>query len=298
MSFTSHAQDQACGSSNITLNGVYLPQEWDGDFASGSGSFSGVTDLQQNEWFLQRDLDLEWKSACLHGQEETDEAAQVLTVNIKAIDGKALSTPSGFTISFKQQTSPPLLLRLESAPNPSASDKAVAESWREPPISLRLFVVNTIGQVDHEAPYHSLEDDIRDLKALQAKVKELQQAISDKKKHINTQLRKEAKNFTEELNHCDSIACILRTIADKAHGAWRVVYVHFQHNHHHDSEDMLHSGEVFAQALGHAAQISGGHLKTESSASHPYEESTVSSSTSAIISEGQCKLLCCGSDNS
>lgn len=218
LKFASHAQDHACGSSNITLNGQYLPQEWDGDFAFGSGSYSGVTDLEQNEWFRQRDLDLEWKSACLHGQEETDEAAQVLTVNIKAIDGKALIVPSGFTISFKQQTSPPALLRLEATPNPFASNKDVAESWREPPLNLRLVVTD---QAEKESAYLSLESEFRELKALQAELEQLQLAISDKKKYIHAQIRKEAKNFTEELNQCDGISCILQTIAHKAHGACR-----------------------------------------------------------------------------
>ncbi|KAH7371150.1 hypothetical protein BKA66DRAFT_190808 [Pyrenochaeta sp. MPI-SDFR-AT-0127] len=306
LSFTSHSQNEACGSSNITLNGVYLPQEWDGDFASGSGSYSGVTDLQQNEWFLQRDLDLEWKSACLHGQEETDEAAQVLTVNIKAIDGKALSTPSGFTISFKQQTSPPSLLRLEPVPNPSASDKAVADSWREPPLSLRLVFPSDIEDLDAtRSSNHSLEDDIRELKALQAQVKELQQAIADKQKHISTQIRKEAKGIVEELNRCDSIACILKTIAHKARGAWKVAYIHFQPNHHEHSGDMHHSGEAFAQAHGHASQLSGGHIKAESSATRPSEPHTnepppelpprpPKPSPYIIALEVTLSVLCCG----
>ena len=120
MSFASHAQDQACGSSNITLNGVYLHQEWNGDFASGSGSYQGLTDLTQNEWFLQRDLDLEWETACLHATEET-EAAQVVTVNIKAIDGKAIDSP---TIDTPQA----LLLRREPKANVERYDDLRARS--------------------------------------------------------------------------------------------------------------------------------------------------------------------------
>lgn len=280
MSFTSHAQEEACGSSNITLNGVYLPQEWNGDFASGSGSYSGVTDLEQNEWFLQRDLDLEWKSACLHGQEETDEPAQLLTVNIKAIDGKPLNTPSGFTISFKQQSKPPVLLRLEQTPNPSASDKAVSESWRSPPQHLRLIVSNnTEGlEVDVESP--SLEDDIRELKALQAEVEELHKAIAEKKKYIHSQLRKEAQTFSEELNQCNGLSCILKTIGHKAHGAWRLVYIHFQPSHYHKhTHEMGRPEEVFAQAHPHSSQLSGGHLKADASAPRPYEAPNVSHAT-------------------
>ncbi|KAF1850539.1 uncharacterized protein K460DRAFT_271359 [Cucurbitaria berberidis CBS 394.84] len=300
LSFTSHSQDQPCGSSNITLNGVYLPQEWNGDFASGSGSYSGVTDLQQNEWFLQRDLDLEWKSACLHGHGETDEAAQVLTVNIKAIDGRPLVTPSGFTISFKQQTSPPSLLRLERVPNPSASNKGVADSWREPPQTLRLALSNSTVEAETTEPTsHSLEDHIRELEALHAKVQELQQAISQKKKYIHKQLRKQAKNFTEELNQCDSISCIVKTVAHKAHGAWRIVYIHFQPRQ--SSQDMGRPEEVFAQAHGHASQISGGHLKAASSSVLPLEAPTnelpprpPKPSPYIVALEITLGILCCG----
>ncbi|KAF2849773.1 hypothetical protein T440DRAFT_452111 [Plenodomus tracheiphilus IPT5] len=254
LSFTSHALDTACGSSNITLNGVHLPQEWNGDFASGYGSYQGVTDLQQNAWFLQRDLDLEWKSACLHGYEESDEAAQVVTVNIKAIDGKPITTPSGFTISFKQQTSPPSLLRLESVPDPSASNREVAESWRNPPQSLRLSSSNTTAEV-HEVELQSLEDQIRELKALQAELVQLQAVIAEKKRHLNSQIRKQVKTFTEELHECDGITCIVKTIAHEAHGVWRIVYVRFQTNNR-DSADMGRPEEVFAQAHGHTTQTS------------------------------------------
>ncbi|CAO2653559.1 Nn.00g029700.m01.CDS01 [Neocucurbitaria sp. VM-36] len=303
LSFTSHGQEEACGSSNITLNGVYLPQEWNGDFAFGSGSFSGVTDLQQNEWFLQRDLDLEWNSACLHGPKETDEAAQVLTVDIKAIDGKLLDKPSGFTISFKQQTSPPSLLRLEPVPHPSASNQEVANSWREPPQHLRLVLSNSTGEAQAtESTTHSLEDDIRELEALQAKAQELHQAIIDKKKYIKSQFRLQAHSFTDELNQCDSIACIVKTIAHKAHGAWRIVYVHFQHNHHrHNPQNMGRPEEAFAQSHGHVSQISGGHLKIESPAARPYEGPTnelpprpPKPSPYLLALEITLGILCCG----
>jgi hypothetical protein len=259
---------------------VYLPQEWNGDFATGSGSYQGVTDLTQNEWFLQRDLDLEWKTACLHANEET-EAAQVITVNIKAIDGKQIKTPSGFTISFKQQTSPPSLLRLESVPNPSASNKDVAESWREPPRSLRLFLPN--GTEDHpqeESGSQSLEDDILELNALEIDLKELQLLVLEKKKYIHSRLREEAKVFSKELGQCEGIRCIFKTITHKAHGAWNIAYTRFQANHPHHSEDMGRPEEAFAKSHGHAAQVAqvpDGHMKANSSTPHVYKTTTVSS---------------------
>ncbi|KAH9870924.1 hypothetical protein J1614_006496 [Plenodomus biglobosus] len=273
LSFTSHALDVPCGSSNLTLNGLPLPQEWTGDFASGYGSYQGVTHLQQNAWFLQHDLDLEWESACLHGYDESDETAQVVTVNIKAIDGKPITSPSGFTISFKQHTSPPSLLRLESIPNPSASNRDVAESWREPPQSLRLSSANTTIETD-EAESQSLEDQIRELKALQAELTKLQALVAEKKRLLNSRFRKQVKTFTEELNQCDGITCILKTIAHEAHGAWRVAYVRFQTNDR-DFSDMGRPEGVFAPAHGHTAQLSGGRLRIESTAPTPIQPSSV-----------------------
>jgi hypothetical protein len=262
LSLRSHEQEQPCGTSNITLNGIYLPQEWNGDSASGSGSYSGVTDLQQNAWYLQRQLDLEWTSACLRGIEETDEAAQVLTVTIKGIDGKLLDRPSGFTVSFKQHTSPPSLLRLESTPNPSASNKESAQSWREPPTHLRLTVVNsTVDPENLDAPVHSIEDNIRELKALQFELQLLQQAVAEKKKFINSQLRKEVKDFTEEINECHSISCIIKTITHKAHGAWKIAIVRFQSYRRPEEMGRPEDLDAYAQAYGHVPQLSGLHMK-------------------------------------
>jgi hypothetical protein len=259
---------------------VYLPQEWNGDFASGSGSYQGVTDLTQNEWFLQRDLDLEWKTACLHANEET-EAAQVVTVNIKAIDGRSIKTPSGFTISFKQQTSPPSLLRLESVPNPSASNKDVAESWRDPPRSFRLSLSNgTEGQPQEEGgTSQSLEDDILELNALEIELKEHQLLIAEKKRYIHSRLREEAKTFSKELSQCEGLSCIFKTITHKAFGAWNIVYTRFQAHHHHQPEGMGRPEEAFAKSHGHAlqvAQLPGGHLKVNSSTPLLYKATTVS----------------------
>tara|TARA_R110002003_G_scaffold45_5_gene3466 strand:- start:9791 stop:11389 length:1599 start_codon:yes stop_codon:yes gene_type:complete len=307
LSFKSHAQEEACGSSNITLNGVNLPQEWIGDFATGSGSYTGTTDLQQNEWSLQRQLDLEWKSACLHGNQETDEAAQVLTVSIKAIDGKVLSTPSGFTVSFKQQTSPPSLLRLESIPNPSASDADVAQSWREPPTHLRLVFVNDTATTEADSSAgRSLEDDIRELRALQGDLRELQRVIALKKEYINSQLRKEVTSLTKEVNDCDGITCIIKAVAHKAHGAWNIAVLRFKTsvNHHHSAEmGRPEEFDVYAQAHGNAFQKSGGHIEIESTSPQPYEAPSSSGelpprppkiSPYVIALEVTLSLLCCG----
>jgi hypothetical protein len=260
LSFTSHAQDEACGTSNITLNGIELPQQWNGDFATGSGSYTGATDLQQNERSLQRHLDLEWNSTCLHGDQETDQAAQVLTVSIKAIDGKTIITPSGFTVSFRQQTSPPSLLRFESTVS-----NDIGQSWREPPTHLRLVFTNdTVATGGADSTDSSLEADLIELRILQAELQKLQEAIANKKEHINSLLNKDVKSLKEEINDCEGLACIVKAVAHKAHGALKVALVHFRPNRDHSSEDMGRPDlDSYAQAHGHASQKSGGSIKTE-----------------------------------
>ncbi|KAF1994299.1 hypothetical protein P154DRAFT_624815 [Amniculicola lignicola CBS 123094] len=232
LSFRTHSTEQPCGTSNITLNGNYLPQEWNGTLASGSGLFAGVADIEKNAWFSQHDLDLEWESACLYGNETDAEnldsnVAQVLTVTIKGIDGKALAEPSGFTISYKQ-LSPPELLRFEPVPNHSARNKAEAEDWRQPPASLRLVVPSAqdASKPTDTTALSTLDEDLRELQELQLQAQELHKAIHDKQKQINLQLNQESKSLAQELKQCHSVACVLRTIAHKAHGAWKVVLIH------------------------------------------------------------------------
>lgn len=303
LNFTAHSHDEACGSSNISINGIPLPQEWEGDYASGSGSYqyTGLSQHHQDEQLPQRDLALAWNSTCLHGNAEADEAAQILTVNIVSVDGVPINTPSGFTISFKQNSSPPSLLRLETTPDlaPELSD-----IWRDPPAHLRLVFGS--AESAKSAPA-SLEDEIRELRILQAELEAIQKAVATKKQHINSQIRKEAKCFTEELKHCDGISCVLKTVANRAHGAWRVVYLRL----HPDEATMGRPEEAFASA--HVSSQRYGSIntasiqeQTPSSDPTPYTGSSSSSSNDLpprpqqrqppyiIALEIALGILCCG----
>lgn len=266
MSFTTHAEDSACGISNLTVNGVHLPQEWNGDFASGSASYTGVTDFQKDAWYLQHDLDLEWESACLHGDDNVGDDAQVLTVNIKAFDGRPLENPSGFTISYRQQ-SPPELLRLEATPNWSASKRENSESWRAPPAHLRLVLSPTEESLQSE-----LEADLRDLKALQAEVERLQAAIADKQKKINAQIKQKATSLKEKLHKCDNVTCVFKTVATGAQSALRVVYIHFRPQQGPSSSSMGRPGNDPFQEVYRTGykQIPDGKIKISSDATVPH----------------------------
>ncbi|KAF2450965.1 hypothetical protein P171DRAFT_427233 [Karstenula rhodostoma CBS 690.94] len=272
LSVKTYTNKQPCGVSNITLNGAYLPQEWNGDFASGSGSYTGVTDIEENAWFLQHDLDLEWESACLHGEEETDDSAQVLTVNIKSIDGKSLSSPyPGFTLSFKQ-ASPPELLRLQPTPHLIASSGEHAESWRNPPTQLRLAFPAKQGVETFGLPGHAhLEDDIHELRALEAEAGRLREAIAEKKKYIDSQVKKEAQSFKEELRKCDNITCVAKTIASGARGAWRILYIHLRPNphHHHGPPSMGHPKDDGFHQVWRAGNNKQGNIKIQSDDAPP-----------------------------
>ncbi|EOA87734.1 uncharacterized protein SETTUDRAFT_168884 [Exserohilum turcica Et28A] len=260
-----------------------------------------------NEWFLQRHLDLEWTTACLHGNDEA-EAAQVLTLNIKAIDGNPIDPPSGFTVSYKQHTSPPSLLRLESTPNPSATDKDVAESWREPPQALRLALSEKPAEPVSEAPdFESLEDQIRQLKDLESELEALKSLVAEKKAHIRLQFRLLLKNevhkVAQELGKCHSISCVFKTIVQKVHGVWEVAYIRLKSDQ--GAEEMGNPEHEFAQAHTHVAQattrVSENHLSDTPSAPQPYvavaaelASRPTKESPFVVALEITLTILCCG----
>ena len=199
----------------------------------------------------------------MHGERETDVTAQVLTVNIKSIDGKSLSTPyPGFTLSFKQ-ASPPELLRLQSTPDLSAATRERAESWRKPPANLRLVLPKndrldtTGGHVQSQ-----LEDHINELKALEAEAQRLQKVIAEKKKLIASQVDKKTQNFKEELRKCSNLTCVAKTIAEGAHGAWGILYVHLRPVHP-NSPPMGRPGDDAYDRVWRAGDHKQGKLRIE-----------------------------------
>ncbi|OCK84197.1 hypothetical protein K432DRAFT_422812 [Lepidopterella palustris CBS 459.81] len=271
------SSEKPCGISNITLNGRYLAQEWNGDYARGKGTFLGVADLEENDWFRQHDLNLEWESACLHvadfeegGTPQPDDAGQVLTVTIKGIDGKVLEKATGFTISFTQ-LAPPELLRIATVPTPEASKIESARSWLDPPPHERLvdFVDESADEPEPKIASKSIEDQIRELEELEGQAKDLRKAIREKKLQIKAQLRSEVRHAKHEIQQCDSISCVFKTIIHKAHGAFRIIYFRFRPVRHHGHEEMGRLSEHnHYQSVSHAVQSEVQALEVESHPSH------------------------------
>ena len=122
----------------------------------------------------------------------------------------------------------------------------------------------------------SLQDDIRELQALQAQLQSLQQTIVHKKRHINARLLNEANIFAEPLADCAGVSCVVKTIANKAHGAWQVLYLHLHPGTHAD--DMGRPEDVSFASANVATQKSGGRIHVEAAEVHvaapeprPYE---------------------------
>jgi hypothetical protein len=237
------------------LNGLHLPQEWIGDSSSGSGSFSSVPDPEENAWFSQHHLDIEWESLCLFAAKDTivpaeasedgkegqlqraDNGVQVFKVAIKSIDGKTPEYLSGFTLSFNQKASPPELLRLEPSPRHTIVSETDIEDWRNPPLHLRLGLRNWRKAPNnledspiassHTAPPAPLEDDLRELEALQAGLQNLQNTIEQKQKEILSRLEGISQKEKEELRNCTSpgFKCTAKVIGQKAKNALRLLYI-------------------------------------------------------------------------
>jgi hypothetical protein len=165
-----------------------------------------------------------------------------------------------------------------------------------------IFANDTAAAGAQSSP-SSLDNDIRELRLLQAQLQELEQVIASKKEYINSQLSKDVKSLTQEVNDCESLACIVKAVAHKAHGALTVALVHFKPNRDQSAETMGRPDlDVYAQAHGHASQKSGGSIKTEAF-SAPVTNGTTSNelpprptkpSPYIIALEVTLSLLCCG----
>lgn len=122
------------------------------------------------------------------------------------MNGSSVPGSQGFTVSYKQSPQPQLL-RFAAAPVLVADDQTLAE-WRRPPPHLRLppqhHQDDTPGDAGLEEP--SIRDQGRELELLR-----------------DTHTRQEAKSVKEKLRQCESVTCVLKTLAHEARGAAKSV---------------------------------------------------------------------------
>ncbi|TKA49278.1 hypothetical protein B0A49_12963, partial [Cryomyces minteri] len=224
------ASEAECGVSNVTLNGRTLTQEWYATHANGQGLLSSFVGSQEYA------LDLSWETSCLLAGHSAQDTAQLLNVNIDRVNGVAVDTRSGFRLSYKQLPRAELL-RLSTVKETSVEAPVFAEDWRDPPDHLRLSppaseqspeATSRTSDEDQQRTAWSIEEEIEDLKRLQAEVKALNQLIRQKTNQINSHMKQEAKNLKADIKQCDSVNCAFKAVFSKAHSGVKVLYAQLQ----------------------------------------------------------------------
>ncbi len=224
--FQTFASNTSCGSSNIILNGVSLNHTWQSTDIHTLGEASIASS--------GRKLDVWWILHCLTNENlGFDNAAQLLTVTIGKVDDQITHSLSGFTISFTQ-TSQPELLRLSTFPDYAAISPPEADSWRDPPSTLRLSIADRDETQLEVSTTPSITDHIEELRLLEAEAEALQDLINTKHNYIHTILGKEAESLKEEVHQCDGWICAIKAIFRKARGAAKLVYLKLRPNPHRE----------------------------------------------------------------
>ncbi|QDS71137.1 hypothetical protein FKW77_009881 [Venturia effusa] len=210
--------EKPCGTSNLTLNGVPLSQEWESAGVHAQGLASVNSSGHELSLFLRSD--------CLHKAEgiSAPSATQLLTLTIEKVNNQIIKSVSGFSLSFKQAPAPELL-RLSLVPDFEARLPPYSDDWRNPPANLRLIPVP--GDTEDLARQFTIADHIEDLNRLEAQAALLQQLIDEKKDLIKAEFNKGAPTLKEELKQCNSLVCIIRAIGQKVRAAAHVVYLKF-----------------------------------------------------------------------
>lgn len=214
----------------MRLNGQVLTQEWNGVEASGNGS---ITTQSVNGLGIRK-LTASWKSSCIFDTVPHDgsnsygqDVAQVLTFNVDQIDGKDIGAGLGFTVSFKQII--PEVLRISRVPVPFADVAESAEEWRNPPTALRWS--STTPDVKGSSTLATIEDEITQLRELEAEARELNRLIKEKKSAIKALIKQDYESFKAEVRQCHNIRCVIQAMLHKARGAMRMACHHFKHSH-------------------------------------------------------------------
>lgn len=217
--------EKPCGTSNLTLNGVPLLQEWESAGIHAQGLASVNSSGHELNLFLRSD--------CLYGSEGISgpSATQLLTFTIEKVNSQIIKSISGFSLSFKQAPTPELL-RLSVVPDFEARDQPYSEAWRNPPANLRLIPVSEDQEGFETQRQLTIADHIEDLNRLEAQATLLQKLIEEKKEFIKAEFKEGAHALKEEIKQCESLVCIIKAIGRKVRAAAHVVYLKFHTNRH------------------------------------------------------------------
>jgi len=187
---------EACGHPNITLNGQTLPVKAHGEVLAGRGPFT------TND---NRKIDASWKINCITVNGKPD--AQLFKFRIERIEGRKM-IDIGFSTLFRQtgdteiiQINTDLLIPdlVAANPNPEA-------------------LVPTNAAANTPKNFHQ---DLRDLEWLMAQMHELKFLISEKQQSIAEHA---SEHFKDDVKDCDSLKCVISTVARIAKHAAHDVY--------------------------------------------------------------------------
>ena len=213
-----HGAEEACGVTQLTINGQSLAQEWNGVDAWGSG----ILKTQTTPALESRDVSAVWQTSCVSQQvgNSTDEVdvLQILNFTVDRIGVNPLSRPTGFTVSFQQTQ--PKILRVGVVPVPDVDDGEDLPPWDES---------SSEDKPDAGATQEAIKAEIQQLRALRAQSREIHRQIREQRRKIRHLLHHDWRTFKTDLKSCDGIKCLLSMIWQK--GPRMVHYISFHLRH-------------------------------------------------------------------
>lgn len=188
--------ESACGYGNVTLDGQELSQTLNGDISEGSSTFV----------INRKTLVASWSFHCVKVNGVAD--SQFMKFVIDLVDGKPLQDVC-FSMLFRQSGSMEIMNIEKDLTIP---DEIAANPKPE--------ALQPIDQ-DVDLPLYSIEDDIAELHWMQAQLRELEYLIFEKEQAIRQHA---SHHFQEDIEECDSLKCIVKTVAEKARHAAHHLY--------------------------------------------------------------------------
>ncbi|KAE9363565.1 hypothetical protein N431DRAFT_489471 [Stipitochalara longipes BDJ] len=198
--------EAACSYGKVTVDGQELPQTLNGDVSTGSGTFA----VNHNT------LIASWSFNCIKINGVPD--SQFMKFVIEFIDGKALQNV-GFSVLFRQSGAMEIM-NIET-------DLSIPDQVAANPNPQALQPLDQ----DDETPEYNIDDDIAELQWMEAQLQELAYLIFEKKHTIRIHAH---HRFEQVIEECDSLKCLLKTVAEKAKSAAHSLYGKIRGGHEDD----------------------------------------------------------------